>query len=67
MTNQYAQQNQPRAYQVSDNFTPLKLPIQDVFEAIPGQPWVCHLKAKTSDHVRLGAKDYSSFHDNKGH
>jgi len=55
------------AYQVSNSFALPKLPIQDVFEAIKGQPWVRRLKAKTLDHVRPGVRDYCSFHDNKGH
>jgi len=54
-----------RAYWVDDNFIPLKLPIQDVFEAIKGQPWVKHPKVKQNDPARLGTKDYCSFHDNK--
>jgi len=34
------QQSPFRTYRVDDNFTPLKLPIQDGFKAIKGQPWV---------------------------
>ena len=49
------------------SFTPPKLPIQDVFEAIKGQPWVKHPEVKPHDATRLGAKDYYSFHDCKGH
>ena len=63
----HPQQNKPRAYQISDSFAPLKLLIQDIFKAIQDQPWVSHLNVKMHDSVRLGAKDYCSFHDNKGH
>jgi len=52
---------------VDDSFTPLKLPIQDVFEAIKGQPWVKHPEAKQHDSACPGVKDYCSFHDSKRH
>jgi len=61
------QQSTLRAYRVDDSFTLLKLPIQDIFEAIKGQPWVKHPEAKPHDPARPGAKDYYSFHDSKGH
>jgi len=61
------QQSPLRTYRVDDNFTPLKLPIQDVFEAIKGQPWVKHQEAKSHDPTRPKAKDYFSFHDCKAH
>ena len=61
----YPQQGQPRAYQISDNFTPLKLPIQDVFEAIKGQLLVKSLEANTHDPARPEARDYCSFHNKR--
>ena len=51
-----------QAYQVDDNFTPLKFSIQDVFETIKGQRWVKHPKPKSHDSPRLEMKDYCSFH-----
>jgi len=42
-------QGQPRAYQIFDSFTSLKLPIQDAFEAIKGQLWVKRPEANTRD------------------
>jgi len=47
--------------------TPLKLPIQNVFGATNGQPWVKRPEPKQHDPARPGAKDYCSFHDCKGH
>jgi len=55
------------SYRVDDRFAPLKLPIQDVFEAIKGQPWVKRPKTKLHELIRPGVKDYYSFHDRKGH
>ena len=63
----HPQHNQPRAYQISNSFTPLKLSIQDVFEAVKGQIWVKRPEAKTHDLARRGAKDYCSFHNSQGH
>jgi len=51
---------------VDDSFTPLKLPIQDVYEAIKNQPWVKRPESKQHNLARPGAKDYRFFHDNKG-
>ena len=45
----------------------LKLPIQDIFEAIKGEHWVKRPEANTSDPTRPEARDYYSFHNNKGH
>ena len=63
----HPQQSPLRAYRVDKSFTPLKLPIQDVFEAIKGQPWVKHPEAKQHDPARPEAKNYCSFHDSKRH
>ena len=61
------QQSAFRAYQVNDSFTPLKPPIQVVFEAIKSQPWPRRPEPKPHDPSRLGTKDYCSFHDRQGH
>ena len=57
--------NQLRAYQVSDSFIPLKLPIKDIFEAIKSQPWVRRQDAKTHDPFVPERK--TTVHSDKGH
>jgi len=49
------------------HFTPLMLPINEVFSAIKDQPRVRRPKPIQHDIVLLRAKDYCSYHDSKGH
>ena len=55
------------AYRTKEFFTPLKLPIKEVFQAIKNEPWVKRLSPIQSDPSRPGAKEYCSFHDVMGH
>jgi len=55
------QQRLFRTYRVNNNFTLLKLPIQDVFEVIKGQLWMRRPKPKPHNPSYFRTKDYCSF------
>jgi len=48
-------------------FTPLKLPINEIFNTIKDQPQVRRLRLIMYDLILSGAEEYCSYHDGKGH
>ena len=48
-------------------FTPLRLPINEVFNAIKDQQWVKRLKPIQYNPILLRVEEYYSYHDSKGH
>jgi len=59
--------NMFHAYGAEEFFTPLKLPIEEVFQAIKDEPWVKRPSPIQNDPSRLGSKEQCSFHDGMGH
>ena len=55
-----------RAFRTEHHFTLLRHP-NEIFNAIKDQPWIRHSKSIWHDPTFLGAKEYFSFHDSKGH
>ena len=55
-----------QAFKPTERFTPLRLPINKVFNAIKDQLWVRHLKPIQYDLALLKAEEYCSHHNNKG-
>jgi len=56
-----------QAYKLIEQFTPLKLPISEVFNTIKDQPWVRRSRPIQYDPSHPGAEEYYFYHDGKGH
>jgi len=56
-----------QSYKSMERFTPLKLPINKVFNTFKDQPWVRCLKSIQYNSLLLGLEEYCSYHECKGH
>jgi len=52
---------------MEDYFSPLRLPINEVFNAIKDQSWVKRPEPIQYNPMLPGAEEYYSYHDSKGH
>ena len=56
-----------QAYKMIEQFTPLRLPINEVFNTVKDQPWVKRLRPIQYDPSLPGIEEYCSYYDNKRH
>jgi len=59
--------NPLRSYKSMERFTPLRLPINEVFNIFINQPWVRRPKPIQQNPPLLGSEEYCSYHKYKGH
>jgi len=50
-----------------EGFTPLKLPISEIFNTIKDQPWARHPRPPQHNSSLPGLEEYNSYREGKGH
>jgi len=56
-----------RAFKLTEHFTPLRLPINEVFNAMKDKLWVRRPRLNWYNPTHPGAEEYYSYHDIRGH